>query len=95
MQIAMYSHHPDLALEKFDEIDRRIHEALGGGEPKGMVQHSVTGAGRGVRVYEIWESEEDFRAFGEVLLPIIAEMGLGPGQPVISPVYRLVQDARR
>jgi len=60
-----------------------------------MVQHSVTGAGRGVRVYEIWESEEDFRAFGEVLLPIIAEMGLGPGQPVISPVYRLVQDARR
>ena len=24
----------------------------------------------------------------------ITEMGLGPGQPVITPVYRLVQEAR-
>jgi heme-degrading monooxygenase HmoA len=94
MQIAMYSHHPELTLEMFDQIDRQIHAALGGGEPKGMIHHSVIGAGQGVTVYEIWESEEDFQAFGQLLLPIIAEMGLGPGHPVISPVYRLVQDAR-
>jgi hypothetical protein len=93
MRIAMYSHHPDLTLEMFDQIDRRIHEALGG-EPKGMIHHSVIGAGQGVTVYEIWESEEEFQAFGQLLMPIIADFGLGPGHPVISPVHRLVQDAR-
>jgi len=94
MSIAMYSHHPELTLEQFDQIDRRIHEAIGGGEPKGMIYHSVIGADHGLTVYEIWESEEDFRSFGQLLMPIITEMGLGPGQPVITPVYRLVQEAR-
>jgi hypothetical protein len=54
----------------------------------------VIGADHGLTVYEIWESEEDFRSFGQLLMPIITEMGLGPGQPVITPVYRLVQEAR-
>jgi len=93
MSIAMYSHHPELTLEQFDQIDRRIHEAIGG-EPKGMIHHSVIGADHGLTVYEIWESEEDFRSFGQLLMPIITAMGLGPGQPVITPVYRLVQEAR-
>jgi hypothetical protein len=44
MRIAMYSHHPELTLEMFDQIDRRIYEALGGDEPKGMIHHSVIGA---------------------------------------------------
>ena len=95
MPIAMYSHHPELTLEQFDEVDRRIHEATGGGEPKGMIHHSVIGADQGVTVYEIWESEEDFQAFGKLLIPIITAMGLGPGHPVIGPVHRLVQEARR
>jgi hypothetical protein len=54
----------------------------------------VIGADHGLTVYEIWESEEDFRSFGQLLMPIITEMGLGPGQPVITPVYRLVQESR-
>jgi len=94
MQIAMYSQHPELTLEMFDQIDRLVHASLGGGEPKGMIHHSVIGADQGVTVFEIWESQEDFEAFGKVLVPIITEMGLGPGHPVISPVYRLVQEAR-
>ena len=93
MPIAMYSHHTELTLEQFDQIDGRIHEAIGG-EPKGMIHHSVIGADQGLTVYEICESEEDFRSFGQLLMPIITAMGLGPGQPVITPVYRLVQKAR-
>ena len=94
MPIAIYSHHRELTLEESGQVDRRIHEVIGGGEREGMIHHSVIGADQGLTVYEIWESEEDFRSFGQLLMPIITETGLGPGQPVITPVYRLVQEAR-
>jgi hypothetical protein len=35
MPIAMYSHHPELTLEQFDQIDRRIHEASAAVSPRG------------------------------------------------------------
>jgi len=48
----------------------------------------------GPAVFEIWESEADLAAFGQLLGPIITEMGLGSGQPVVVPLHRLVQEAR-
>ena len=43
MPIAVYFHHPNLTLEQFDEVDRRVHEATGGAEPGGLIHHSVYG----------------------------------------------------
>jgi hypothetical protein len=30
-------------------------------------------------VYDVWDSPESFRAFGEVLMPILADLGVDPG----------------
>ena len=94
MAIAVYFHPPALTLAQFDEVDRRAHEAIGGGEPKGNIHSSVFGTDGNLMIYHIWETREDFEAFGKVLMPIIAELGLDPGQPEIMPVHRLFQEAR-
>jgi hypothetical protein len=44
-------------------------------------------------VYDIWDSPESFQAFGEVLMPILAEVGVDPGQPAIMPVHKVDQTA--
>jgi len=45
-------------------------------------------------IYDIWEFQADFAAFGQVMMPILAELGLDPGEPKVLPVHRLIQEAR-
>jgi len=56
MPIAVYFHHPNLTLEQFDEVDRRVHEATGGAEPKGLIHHCVYGTDGDLQTFEIWAS---------------------------------------
>ena len=93
MPIAVYFHHPNLTLEQFDEVDRRVHEATGGAEPGGLIHHSVYGADGDLQTFEIWASGDAFEAFGQLLRPIITELGVQAGQPVIMPLHRLTQQA--
>lgn len=44
-------------------------------------------------VYDIWESQEAFESFGATLMPIIAELGVDVGQPMVEPIQRLEQVA--
>jgi hypothetical protein len=44
-------------------------------------------------VYDIWDSPESFQAFGQVLMPILAEVGVDPGQPAVMPIRKLDQAA--
>jgi hypothetical protein len=37
-------------------------------------------------VFDVWESEESFQAFGETLVPIMTDLGADPGPPQVSPV---------
>ena len=93
MPIAVYFHHPNLTLEQFDQVDRRVHEATGGAEPKGLIHHSVYGTDGDLQTFEIWASGDAFEAFGQLLMPIIAELGVQAGQQVIMPLHRLTHQA--
>ena len=42
-------------------------------------------------VYDIWDSPESFQAFGQVLMPILADVGVDPGQPAVLPAHKLDQ----
>ena len=44
-----------------------------------------------VRVSEIWDSREQFQAFGERLMPMITEMGIDPGEPEVFEVHNVVK----
>ena len=93
MPITVYFHHPNLTLEQFDDVDRRVHQATGGAEPEGLIHHPVYGTDGDLQIFEIWASGDTFEAFGQLLMPIIAELGVQAGQPVIMPLHRLTQQA--
>ncbi len=42
--------------------------------------------GPNVHVFDVWESQEDFERFGEVLMPILQEPGIDPGEPHVAPI---------
>jgi hypothetical protein len=46
--------------------------------------------GDAVHVFDVWDSEDQFNAFGETLMPILQEEGIDPGEPDISPVHNVI-----
>ena len=65
----------NLTTEKYDETVRRLEEA-GAWPPDGLDYHVLFGTEGSLRVSEIWDSRAQFEAFGEPLMPILAETGI-------------------
>ena len=42
-------------------------------------------------MFDIWESQEAFQAFGATLLPILGGLGVDPGQPLVARVHNVIQ----
>jgi hypothetical protein len=42
-------------------------------------------------VFDVWDSQESFEAFGPTLLPIMGALGADPGQPNVSPVRNIIK----
>lgn len=57
---------------------------------EGLVLHTAAPTDRGWRVVDVWESEEAFKAFGEVLVPKLQEAGLG-GEPEMTQAYKVIK----
>jgi heme-degrading monooxygenase HmoA len=90
MAIAIYFHPQAMTAKQYDEAMARL-DAIGESKPKGRTHHSVFGPEDHVMVYDVWDSQEDFDAFGQKLMPILTEMGIDPGQPDVMPIHRVVQ----
>ena len=75
---------------QFDEITRHLSEA-GLAAPEGRLYHVCYGTGDKLRVMDIWESKDTFGRFGQVLLPIIAQVGIDVGQPAMAPIHYLAR----
>jgi hypothetical protein len=65
-----------MTAEKYDAVMPRI-EAAGEFPPDGLEYHVAFSSGGSFRVSEIWDSKEQFEAFGGRLMPILAEGGVG------------------
>jgi hypothetical protein len=90
MAIAIYFHPAAMSAKQYDELMTRL-EAVGAAKPKGRSHHSTFGPEDHLMVYDIWDSQEDFEAFGQTLMPLLAEVGVDPGQPDVMPVHNVVQ----
>jgi hypothetical protein len=91
--IAVYFHPQAMTLEQFEEVHRRL-DAIGAGDPAGRLHHSCFGDDGSLMVNDVWESDESFAAFGATLMPILAEVGVDPGEPAVMAVHRLQQTSR-
>jgi hypothetical protein len=76
--------------DQYDETIRRL-EAGGDFPPDGMDYHCCFVSDGNVRVSEVWDSREQLQAFGERLMPILAEVGIDPGQPEILEVHNVIR----
>jgi len=74
----------------YDETIKKL-EAAGAGAPAGRLYHFALEADGKIQVFDVWESQEAFEAFGPTLLPIMAELGADPGQPMVSPVHNIIK----
>ncbi len=44
-----------------------------------------------IRVSEIWDSREQLEAFEQRLMPLLAEMGIDPGEPGLLGIHNIVR----
>jgi hypothetical protein len=80
-----------LTAEQYDSTITRLNEVLGESAPNGCDYHVCFGTEGNLRVSEIWDSREEFEAFGEILMPILAEVGIDPGRPEIHEVHNILR----
>jgi len=90
MALGVYFHPASMNATQYDEAIKRLDEA-GAGTPKGRLYHICFGTGDQLQVFDVWESQKDFEAFGETLMPILQRIGLDPGEPSIEQVHRIIK----
>jgi hypothetical protein len=79
-----------LTAQQYDESVRRLEQA-GAWPPDGLDYHVCFGSGDNLRVSEIWDSQEQLDAFGERLMPVLAEVGIEPGEPELMDIHNIVK----
>ena len=92
MSIVVRFNPASLTTEKYDDAIRR-HEAAGIElPPDGMDYHVCFWSDGDLRVSEIWESREQFEAYGARLMPILADAGIEfSGEPEIFEVHNIIK----
>jgi hypothetical protein len=81
--------------EMYDQVWDEIR-ASGNENPKGLIYH--VGAPKpngGWLVVDVWESEQAFQEFGNVLMPIMKKVDAPPTQPQIYPVHNIYQEQKQ
>ena len=89
MALGFYFSPSGFTPENYDEAIRRL-EAAGAGAPEGRSNHFALETNGEIQVFDVWESQEAFEAFGATLLPIMAELGADPGQPMVARVHNAI-----
>ena len=46
-------------------------------------------------MFDVWDSQENFDAFGETLVPILGELGVELPTPQIAEVYNIIEGCSR
>ena len=90
MAITVYFPPANLSPDQYDEALNKLDDA-GQSAPDGRVHHlSGMGEDGTLWVLDVWESPEHFEAFGEVLMPILGELGVEMAEPMITPLHNYI-----
>jgi hypothetical protein len=90
MALGMYFAAEKFPAEAYDEAIKRLDDA-GAGAPDGRLYHFAWVVDDNIRVFDVWESEAKFQAFGETLLPILGALGTDPGQPEVYQIHNVIK----
>ena len=81
---------PSLTAQQYDESIRRLKEEEDW-PPDGLDYHVCFGPDGNMRVSEIWDSQEQFEAFGPRLMPLLKDIGIDPGEPELLEIRNIVR----
>ena len=79
-----------VTAEQYDETIRRL-EKSGDWLPEGLEYHVAFESDGKFRVSEIWDSREQFDAFGERLMPVLKDVGIEPGKPEMLEIHNIIR----
>jgi hypothetical protein len=90
MAIGFYLVHAGFTPEKYESTLKQL-DAAGAGAPKGRTLHVALESNGEISVFDIWESQQDFEAFGATLMPILAEQGVELSEPMAANVHNVIK----
>ncbi len=89
MAIVVEFNVPGMTAAEYDTVLSRL-ESKGVGSPDGRVYHVAAPSSGGWFVVDVWESQEQFDRFGEVLIPTLQAAGVTPATPEVRPVHNII-----
>jgi len=89
MALGIYFMHGGFTPEKYHEAIKAL-DAAGAGSPKGRTNHFALESNGEIQVFDVWESHEDFEAFGATLIPILTGLGVTLGEPMVATVENVI-----
>jgi hypothetical protein len=90
MALGIYFVHEGFTPEKYRSAIKQL-EAAGAGKPKGRTYHCALESNGAIQVFDIWESQADFDAFGSTLVPILTELGVQLKEPMVATVHNVIE----
>ncbi len=89
MSIVVRFNPTSLSAETYDKVSNELKES-GDWPPEGLDYHVCFGSDGELKVSEIWDSQEQFQAFGEKLMPVLNEAGIEfSGDPEVFEVHNI------
>jgi hypothetical protein len=76
--------------DQYDETIRRLEES-GDWLPEGLEYHVAFMSEGKFRVSEIWDSREQFDAFGGRLMPVLKDVGIEAGKPELLEIHNIIR----
>ena len=94
MAIGIYFSPAAASAEKYDECIKLLKKA-GAGNPAGRSYHAAFGPKDKLMVFDVWTSQAAFDKFGKTLMPILQQLGIDPGQPMVMPMHKVIVPAAK
>ena len=93
MSIVVRFHPKNLTIAQYEEVLRREKGEAGDKfPPDGRDYHLCFGTDGDLHVSEVWDSQEQIQAYGEILMPILADVGIEfSGDPEVFEVHNIIK----
>ena len=96
MAIIMIMDMPGVTQAQYEEASDKL--TGGKGVPRspgdlpvpGLITHAAGPTENGWVVVDVWESQEAFEKFGEIMMPLTADWGSSGGKPQIYPAFNTI-----
>ncbi len=89
MALGFYITATNFTVDRYDTTLAQLEEA-GAGAPAGRLSHVALESNGEIQVFDIWESQEAFSAFGETLIPILTAAGVELNEPMVAKVHNTI-----